>query len=107
MKKMALLIVMVCVLGGLMATQSWAVQGWYLCNVNQAGTANVGLISFNITETSGAFGGPIYVYQATTDPDANRNLASALTAVSNGKTAWVFTDPFTGGTLGKILVNSQ
>jgi hypothetical protein len=105
MKKMALLLVMVCVLGGLMVQPSLAAPAWYKCTINGAGVASGGLISLNITDTGGLFTN-IFVYEPNTDVDANRNLAVALTAYSVGAQAWVFTSGTAGGTFSQIIISN-
>ncbi len=105
MKKMALLLVMVFVLGGLMVQPGMAQSSWFKCTILGAGVASGGLISLNITDTGGAFTN-IYVYEPNTDADANRNLAVALTAYSIGAQAWVLTNGAPAGTFSSVLLSN-
>jgi hypothetical protein len=105
MKKLALMLVMIFVLGGLMVSPVMAAPGWYKCTINGVGTASGGTISLNITETGGAFTN-IYVYEPTTDADVNRNLAVALTAYSMGASAWVLTDGTNAGGFSQVLLSN-
>jgi hypothetical protein len=103
MKKMALLLVMVCLIGGLMVQPSLAAPAWYKCNITGAGVANGDLMQLIVTEVNQSFG-PISVYEPNTDLDANRNLAIALTAISMGQAAWVFTDGVSNGSFNKVVL---
>jgi hypothetical protein len=105
MKKMALMLVMIFVLGGLMVSPVMAAPSWYKCTINGVGTASGGTISLNITDTNGAFNS-IYVYESINDADVNRNLAVALTAYSMGSSAWVLTDGTNAGGFSQILLSN-
>ena len=106
MKKMAVVMVMVCLLGGLMVQPSFAAWTWYNVTVRQAGTANGGFLIFNVTNPLGATPAYINLYELNTEPDANRNLATALTAMSMSLTVWILSDGTDGGGLSKIILTN-
>jgi len=106
MKKMALLMVMVGVLGGLLVQPCFA-QAWSLCTISGAGVANGNQLQLLITAADGSFAGTIHVYEPNSDADANRNLAVALTAMSLGSKAFIFTTGLAEGGFNKVVLSNQ
>jgi hypothetical protein len=109
MKKMAIVMVMACLFGALMVQQSLAAQSWYSnCTIKATGTANGTVPQVGFLINSPDWGGTdIWVYEPVSEPDTNRNLAVALTAIANTRTVSAFCDPFNGGALGKMILNAN
>jgi hypothetical protein len=84
MKKMALIIMAVCMIATLSIATAQA--GWYTVNVVATGASN-GTSLINLTDVGGAFTGQWFVIDSVSQ---NQNLATALTAMSAGLKCQVF-----------------
>jgi hypothetical protein len=108
MKKLAIVMVMACLFGALLAQQCLAAQMWANnVTIKATGPANGTTPQVSFLLNSPDWGGTdIWVYTPSSDADANKNLAVALTAIANSKTVTAFTDWTNGGALGKLIINA-
>ena len=84
----------------LLATEAFAAPAWYTCNVTRTGTtsyADVSVVYLTDTAATPAYTNKPFKFASAT---LNAQLATALTAISSGKTVYVYADPT--GSIGQI-----
>jgi hypothetical protein len=92
MKKLVMVALVVSLMLPLMAQEGQAAYGWFYCNVSQVGANSTGGW-FVLTPANGTdFTGGWYQIDPAIAGMTNQILASALTAVANGKQGRVLLD---------------
>lgn len=95
-KKMIFTVVLSMLILGFLSTSTvHAVETWYTCTVNLAGTG-AGYIVVNLTDDGNAFIGKSFYLSSPDATTGNRFMATALTAMSAGKKVMVYVDPLVG-----------
>jgi len=89
-RKIGLMVLAVLIATALFTTSVRAADGFYTCAVKGAGPKNDGSVYILLSDTKGQF--PDQWFRAVSGQES-RQLATALTAMTNGWNVIIYTDP--------------